>query len=80
MSSAITTSATLASSVALRVRALSRHLYRLGERPIFEWACEVVGGSSDPLGRLEAYAQLDPDLVHALGGDVMPPPAILVPR
>lgn len=69
----IETSITLASSIALRVRALSRHLYQLGERPLYEWACEVVGGSSDPLGRLEAYGRLDADTVAALGGDKLPP-------
>jgi hypothetical protein len=68
----IATSATIASSIALRVRALSRHLYQLGERPVYEWACEVVGGA-DPLARLERYAQLDPDTVHVLGGDVLLP-------
>lgn len=68
----IQTSLTIASSVALRIRALTQHLYRLGERPVFEWACEV-GGGADPLARLERYAQLDPDTVHVLGGDVLPP-------
>jgi hypothetical protein len=38
----------------------------------FEWACEIIGGSTDPLGRLEAYGRLDPDIVHALGGDRLP--------
>jgi hypothetical protein len=66
------TSVTLASSIRLRVHALSRHLYQLGERPVFEWACEVIGGSTDPLGRLEAYGRLDPDIVRALGGDALP--------
>lgn len=68
----IATSATIPSSTRLRVLALSRHLYRLGERPVFEWACEIIGGSTDPLGRLEAYGRLDPDIVHALGGDRLP--------
>jgi len=66
------TSATIPSSIALRVRAPSQHLFRLGERPVFEWCCEVIGGA-DPLARLERYAQLDPDTVRELGGDVMPP-------
>jgi hypothetical protein len=68
----IATSATIPSSTRLRVLALSRHLYHLGPRPLFEWACEIVGGSSDPLGRLEAYGRLDPDIVRALGGDRLP--------
>lgn len=68
----IATSATIPSSTRLRVLVLSRHLYHLGPRPLFEWACEIVGGSSDPLGRLEAYGRLDPDIVRALGGDRLP--------
>ncbi len=35
----IATSATIPSSTRLRVLALSRHLYHLGPRPLFEWAC-----------------------------------------
>jgi hypothetical protein len=65
------TSATIASSVALRVRHLTAHLYALGPRPLYEWACEVVGGA-DPLTRLEAYGRLDADAVHALGADKLP--------
>jgi hypothetical protein len=49
-----------------------RHAW-LGERPLYEWACEVVGGSSNPLGRLEIYAAMDADTLAALGGDVLPP-------
>jgi hypothetical protein len=61
------TSLTLASSIALRVR----HLLALGERPLYEVLCEIVGGA-DPLSRLEAYGALDPDTVRALGADRLP--------
>jgi hypothetical protein len=68
----IPTSATISPSVALRIRHLARHLHSLGERPLYEWACEVVGGA-DPLARLEAYGRLDVDTVRALGADKLPP-------
>jgi hypothetical protein len=66
-------SVTVASSIALRISALAVRLHRLGPRPIYEWACEVVAGSSNPLGRLEVFAALDPHTVAVLGGDRMPP-------
>jgi hypothetical protein len=67
------TSATIPSSVTVRVRHLTQHLYSLGPRPLYEWACEVVGGA-DLLERLEVYGQLDIDTVHTLGADKLPPP------
>ena len=68
----IPTSATLKSSVALRVQLLARKVHRLGERPFFELMCELAGGA-DPLPRLEAYAALDVDVVRALGGADLAP-------
>jgi hypothetical protein len=65
------TSATIASSTALRVHHLAGHLHSLGPRATFEWACEIIGGA-DPLARLEVYARLDPGIVHAIGADEMP--------
>jgi hypothetical protein len=67
------TSVTIASSIALRVRALAIRLHRLGERPLYEFCCEIVGGSSDPLGRLERYAALDLNTLRVLGGADLPP-------
>jgi hypothetical protein len=67
------TSATIATSVALRVRHLTRHLYSLGPRPLYEWACEIIGGAN-ALERLEVYGRLDVDTVRALGADKLPPP------
>ena len=73
-------SVTIESSLALRIRALSQHLYELGPRPVYEWACEVCGASSAALDKLEIYSRIDPDVLHAIGGDVLPPVAVLVPR
>jgi hypothetical protein len=61
----------LASSTALRLRYLAAHLHQLGPRSTFELLAEAVQG--EPLlERLEVYARLDPEIVHALGGDEMP--------
>jgi hypothetical protein len=73
----VPTSATLASSTAIRLRHLANHLHRLGPRPVFEILAEALQGA--PLiERLERYAQLDPDLVHALGADVLPPVIVCI--
>jgi hypothetical protein len=66
------TSATIASSIALRLRHLAGHVHALGPRPLFELCCELVGGA-DPLDHLEAYSALDPHTIQILGGDVLPP-------
>ena len=67
-----TNSTTIASSVALRVRALAVRLHHLGPRPLYEFLCELAGGA-DPLDRLETYAALDPETIRVLGGCEMPP-------
>jgi len=73
----VPTSAMLASSTAIRLRHLANHLHRLGPRPVFEIFAEALQGA--PLiERLERYAQLDPDLVHALGADVLPPVIVCI--
>jgi hypothetical protein len=72
MNARTTTSATIASSIALRVRALAIRIHDLGPRPLFELMCELAGGA-DPLSRLEAYGALDPHTVSVLGGSEMPP-------
>jgi hypothetical protein len=73
----IVTSVTLASSTALRLQFLAGRLHALGPRSTFEFLAEIAGGA-DMFERLERYARLDPDIVHALGGDVMPPVVRLV--
>jgi hypothetical protein len=55
-----------------RLRRLADQLHALGPRPIFEYLREIIAGA-DPAARLERYAELDPDVVRALGGDRLPP-------
>jgi hypothetical protein len=69
----IPTSATIASSIAIRLRYLAGRLHALGPRSIYEIMCEIVGGA-DPMQRLETYARLDADFIREHGGDVLPPP------
>jgi hypothetical protein len=73
----VPTSATLASSTAVRLRQLTSRLHRLGPRPTYEFLAEVVQGA--PLiERFERYAKLDPEMVHALGADTLPPTIIRI--
>ena len=54
-----------------RLRRLARHLHQLGERSVYELMREIIAGR-DPVLRLEVYAQLDADIVEALGADRFP--------
>jgi hypothetical protein len=54
-----------------RLRHLARRLHALGERPLYELMRELVAGA-DPVGRLEVYCRIDPAILAALGGDVLP--------
>jgi hypothetical protein len=63
---------TIASSLADAVRQLAPRLHRLGPRPLYQFLAEVVGGSSNPLSRLEAYAALDVDTLDRFGGHDLP--------
>jgi hypothetical protein len=65
-------SLTLASSISTRLRHLADRIHRLGPRPLHELLCELAGGA-EVLTRSEAYAALDPQTVHALGADRLPP-------
>ena len=56
---------------------LVARLHALGPRPTYELLREVATGA-DLFVRLEIYAQLDPDIVRALGGDVLPIEYLLV--
>lgn len=67
------TSVTIASSLALRLRCLAGSLHGLGPRATYEYLCEIVGGSSDPLGRLEAYAAINPEILDRFNGRDLPP-------
>ena len=68
------TSATLATSTALRIRHLAEKIHGLGPRPTFELLCEIVGGA-DPMERIERYGRLareHDDLIRSLGGGHFP--------
>ena len=52
----------------LKRQRLVEHLQRLGPAPLGHFLREIENGASIP-DRLEAYAQIDPAFVRALGGD-----------
>ena len=54
-----------------RLRRLASLIHNLGERPLYELLREILAGR-DPLARIERYAQLDADIVEALGADRLP--------
>lgn len=60
-----------------RLRYLAERLHALGARPLFELLRELDAGA-ELRSRLERYCELDPELVVAIGADVMPEPALLV--
>jgi hypothetical protein len=68
----VMTSATIASSVALRLRYLAGCIHYLGPRPLYELLCEL---SSSPIARarFETYAAIDPDTLDRFGGRELPP-------
>lgn len=73
-------SITVASSLADALRQLAPRLHRLGSRTLYQFLADVVGGSSNPLGRLEAYAQLDAKTLDAFGGRDLPPTLYLIKK
>jgi hypothetical protein len=54
----------------VRLQYLVARLHALGPRPIYELLREVAAGA-DLFGRLQIYARLEPDIVRALGADVL---------
>lgn len=56
----------------VRLRRLARQLYRLGERPLYEFLRELAAGA-DPIKRLEVYALIDPEILQLHGGNNLPP-------
>jgi hypothetical protein len=62
-----------------RIRHLASRLHSLGPRPTFELLKEIANGA-DLWRQLDRYAELDPEIVRALGADELPPYAVLVPR
>jgi hypothetical protein len=60
----------------LRRQHLAQQVHRLGARVLFELLAELGRhhGIEDDIGRrLERYAELDPEVLRALGGDRFPP-------
>ena len=55
----------------VRLQYLAGRLHALGLRSTYELLRELAPGA-DHLIRFEVYARLDPDMVRALGGDVLP--------
>jgi hypothetical protein len=55
-----------------RLRELALRLHRLGVRALYEYLAEILAGR-DPAARLEVFAAIDPDVLHMLGGDRLPP-------
>ena len=62
-----------------RLRHLAQRLHSLGPRPIFELLKEIANGG-DLWRRLECSAELDPEIVGALGADELPSYTRLVQR
>ncbi len=57
-----------------RLILLTRHIHRLGPRPLYELFRELDAGA--PLWpRLERFAETDRNVVKHLGADALPPPA-----
>jgi hypothetical protein len=62
-----------------RLRYLAARLHGLGPRATYEFLREIAAGA-DLWCRLERYAELDPDIVRALGARELPDYVRLVPR
>ena len=73
-----TSSVTIASSVALRLRYVAGQIHKLGPRPLFELLCEL-SSSPTAMAKFEIYAHLDGDIIRAFRGDQLPPAVVLVP-
>jgi len=66
----------------LRLQRGAEHLHRLGARPVAEFLSESARARDDfasMLCRLDAWRELSPELVHAVGGDLFPPELQAVP-
>ena len=74
-----TTSLTIASSIAVRLRFVAGQIHKLGERPLYELLCEL-SNSSAALDRFEAYAAIDPEILNRYGGHALPPTIRLIKK
>jgi hypothetical protein len=59
-----------------RFRHLAEHLHQLGPRPTYELLREIAA----VVERLERYAALTPEVVHAVGAAEMPLVVVVVPN
>lgn len=73
-----TTSTTVPSSTATRLRYVAGRIHKLGPRPLFELLCEL-STSPNAMHKFEIYARLDGDLIEAFDGAELPPTMVLVP-
>ena len=59
-----------------RFEHLCRQVHALGPRPMAELFAEIATATGEPnlvVGLVEKYAELDPGVVRAVGGDRFPP-------
>lgn len=56
----------------VRLKHLARRIHALGPRPIFELFHELLAGA-DVCERIEAFAEIDADLVRDHGANEFPP-------
>jgi hypothetical protein len=68
---ALPTSTTIASSIALRLRYLAGRIHRLGPNPLFQLMAEL-SNSSAAMDRFAVYAALDAEFIRARAGDALP--------
>lgn len=64
--------------VEVSVTSVAEHLHRLGPRPTYELLREIAA-SAAVVERLERYAALTPEVVHAVGAEEMPLVGVVVP-
>jgi hypothetical protein len=60
-----------------RRQRLARHLYRCGERPVFEALLAVESGQNLDFV-LEDFAQLQPEIYDDIGADVLPIDEVII--
>ncbi len=66
-----------------RFERMVEHLHSLGPRPTAELLAEIAadtGATNLVVGLVEKYAELDPEIVRAVGGDRFPPSVLGVIR
>ncbi len=57
------------------------HVHALGPRPLYEMLAEIAIATGEPgivADRVEAYAELNPELIRAIGANHFPPPPMVL--